>query len=134
MAEFLEVKLRSKTIIDIVNSSTFGAKMPRAEWGFIGNLRFAFPPNDKEQAEILASISAETSTLSNAISRTENEITLISEYRERLIADVVTGKLDVRHIEIAAPVDEPIADEDDALDDVLEDGDAEAMEGADADD
>jgi type I restriction enzyme S subunit len=134
MAEFLEVKLRSKTIIDIVNSSTFGAKMPRAEWGFIGNLRFAFPPNDKEQAEILASISAETSTLSNAIRRTENEITLISEYRERLIADVVTGKLDVRHIEIAEAADEPIADEDDALEEELDGDDAEVMEGADADD
>lgn len=131
IAEFLEVKLRSKTIIDIVNSSTFGAKMPRAEWGFIGNLRFAFPPDRQEQQDILASISAETSTLSNAISRIENEIALISEYRERLIADIVTGKLDVRHIEIAAPEDEPIADEDDALEE-LDGDDAEVMEGADA--
>ena len=62
------------------------------------------------------------------------EITLIREYRERLIADVVTGKLDVRHIEIAAPADAPIADEDDALEAELEGDDAEVMEGADADD
>ena len=55
----------------------------------------------------------------------------ILEYRERLIADVVTGKLDVRHIEIAAPADDPIANEDDALEEF--DGDeAEVMEGADA--
>jgi len=47
---------------------------------------------------------------------------------------VVTGKLDVRHIEIAAPADEPIADEDDALEEELEADDAEVMEGADADD
>ena len=31
-----------------------------------------------------------------AINRTEREITLLREYRTRLIADVVTGKLDVR--------------------------------------
>ena len=133
-AKFLEVKLRSKTVIDIVNSSTFGAKMPRADWGFIGNLRIAFPPSADEQETILSSITSETSTLTNAISRTENEIALIAEYRERLIADVVTGKLDVRHIEIAAPADEPIADEDDALEEELEGDDAEVMEGADADD
>lgn len=40
----------------------------------------------------------------------------------------------MRHIEIAAPADEPIADEDDALDEEIEGDDAELMEGADADD
>jgi type I restriction enzyme S subunit len=47
---------------------------------------------------------------------------------------VVTGKLDVRHVEIATPADEPIAEEDDALEEELEGDDAEVMEGADADD
>ena len=56
------------------------------------------------------------------------------EYRARLIADVVTGKLDVRHVEIAEAADEPIADEDDALEEDPEGDDAEVMEGADADD
>jgi type I restriction enzyme, S subunit len=32
------------------------------------------------------------------ISRLEREITLLREYRTRLVADVVTGKLDVRDI------------------------------------
>lgn len=58
----------------------------------------------------------------------------ILEYRERLIAEVVTGKLDVRDIEIAVPTDEPIAEEDDALEEELDAGDAEVMEGPDADD
>ena len=65
--------------------------------------------------------------------RLREEIDRILEYRERLIADVVTGKLDVRHVEIAAPADEPVADEDDALDEELEGDDAEVMEGANAD-
>ena len=62
-----------------------------------------------------------------------DEIDRILEYRERLIADVVTGKLDVRHIQIAAPAEEPIPDEDAALEEELESDDAEVMEGADAD-
>jgi type I restriction enzyme S subunit len=65
--------------------------------------------------------------------RLRSEIDRILEYRERLIADVVTGKVDVRHVEIAAPADEQISDEDDAVEEELEADDAEVMEGADAD-
>jgi type I restriction enzyme S subunit len=36
--------------------------------------------------------------LLHSISRLECEITLLREYRTRLIADVVTGKLDVREV------------------------------------
>lgn len=32
---FLESRLRTSDFIELVNSSTFGAKMPRADWGFI---------------------------------------------------------------------------------------------------
>lgn len=44
-----------------------------------------------------------TSPLSSAISRLESEITLLREYRTRLIADVVTGKLDVREVAKGLP-------------------------------
>jgi type I restriction enzyme S subunit len=37
-----------------------------------------------------------TRTCSTAIDRAQREISLLCEYRTRLIADVVTGKLDVR--------------------------------------
>ncbi len=50
----------------------------------------------EEQAAILNVISEETNALDNAIGRAKREIDLIQEYRNRLIADVVTGKLDVR--------------------------------------
>jgi type I restriction enzyme S subunit len=46
-----------------------------------------------------------TGDLLHSISRLECEITLLREYRTRLIADVVTGKLDVR--EVAAGLPEP---------------------------
>ena len=34
LAEYLEKLLRSKPVIDAVTASTFGAKMPRADWDF----------------------------------------------------------------------------------------------------
>ena len=50
----------------------------------------------KEQEEIVAFIAHETASLNAAIARTEREIALMLEYRTRLTADIVTGKLDVR--------------------------------------
>lgn len=53
-------------------------------------------PSLDEQAEIEAHIHRETQDIDLAITRTEEEIKLIREYRDRLIADVVTGQVDVR--------------------------------------
>ncbi len=86
-----------------------------------------------EQGEIANKIDEDLDELNQAAEKVHAEIRLIEEYRERLIADVVTGKLDVRHIEIVSPSDESTADEDDALEEDLEGDDAEVMEGADAD-
>ena len=48
-----------------------------------------------------------------AISRLEREIELVGEYRKRLVADVVTGKLDVREAAMHLP--------DEAAPDIAED-------------
>lgn len=53
-------------------------------------------PPIEEQREILQAVKGQTATMEGAISRAQREIDLIREYRTRMIADVVTGKLDVR--------------------------------------
>jgi type I restriction enzyme, S subunit len=52
------------------------------------------PPN--EQLAIADAIDQSTASMNSAIQRIDREIALLREYRTRLIADVVTGKLDVR--------------------------------------
>jgi type I restriction enzyme S subunit len=54
-------------------------------------------PRRAQQGEIVAAIDHQTASLSAAVATAEREISLIREYRTRLIADVVTGKVDVRH-------------------------------------
>lgn len=55
--------------------------------------------------------------LESAIARAESEIALMQEYRTRLTADIVTGKLDVRAAAmslpeiVGAPADEAVIDE-----------------------
>ena len=61
----------------------------------IGMFKVLLPKID-EQKSILAALAEETSPLVTALARTEREIGLLREYRTRLVADVVTGKLDVR--------------------------------------
>ena len=53
-------------------------------------------------------MTVETAALTTAITRTEREIALMQEYRTRLTADIVTGKLDVR--EAAAKLPEVAAE------------------------
>lgn len=53
-------------------------------------------PPAEEQHRIVERFQGETAELDTAISRLEREIELLREYRTRLVADVVTGKLDVR--------------------------------------
>jgi len=92
---YLEHLLRCKRVIDLINSSTEGAKMPRTDWDFIGNVQIPVPPLT-EQHTILTHIKAKIEPLTAAIHQAEQEITLIREYRERLIADAVTGQIDLR--------------------------------------
>lgn len=58
-----------------------------------------------EQKAIVAHIDKLYAPMATAIARLEKEITLLREYRTRLIADVVTGKLDVREAAKGLPED-----------------------------
>ncbi|MDP3092823.1 MAG: restriction endonuclease subunit S [Nitrospira sp.] len=87
------------------------------------HFRLILPP-PPEQNVILAAVENETCACSAAINRAHREIALLREYRTRLIADVVSGKLDVR--EAAAKLPEA-TDEPELLDDAeaLAEGDEE---------
>ena len=86
------------------------------------------PP--EEQAGIAGKIDDDLAELNQAIEKIVCEIRLIGEFRERLIADVVAGKLDVRNIEISTPAEEPAVNDAEALDVELETEDAGLMEEA----
>lgn len=61
----------------------------------VKNAVITLPPVE-EQTTICRWITEECQPLDDAITRAEEEIKLIREYRDRLIADVVTGQIDVR--------------------------------------
>lgn len=61
----------------------------------VRNMIICLPPV-ADQELIARYLAAETKIIDDAIQRTNDEIFLICEYRDRLIADVVTGQVDVR--------------------------------------
>lgn len=91
----------------------------------VGKYFVAMPPFD-EQIQLVNMIESNTVDIFRATSQAENQIDLIREYRTRLIADVVTGKMDVRGLVFEMPEafdegDLLDVDEDELLeDDVLE--------------
>lgn len=60
-------------------------------------------PSPVEQRAIADYVEGATRTMNQAISRAERKIGLLREYRTRLIADVATGKLDVREAAARLP-------------------------------
>ena len=94
--------------------------------GDISHFKVALPPRD-EQNQICSSVFQDVESVDATVESAQREIALLREYRTRLIADVVTGKLDVR--EAAARLPEE-AEEPEPVDeaDVLEGGGDEAGE------
>jgi type I restriction enzyme S subunit len=109
-----------------------GATRDKLTQSYMKAIPIPIPPKS-EQGDILLHLEQECGPLNETAKRAAREVGLIQEYRERLIADVVTGKLDVRHIDIQTPANGPIPDEDDTLDGELEADDVEVAEEADAD-
>jgi type I restriction enzyme S subunit len=97
----------------------------------LGSLRIPVPPVD-EQVAIREMVDASVQQLMVVIRSFERKGDLLREYRTRLIADIVTGKLDVREAAAALP-DETDTDSPDLeeTDDTV-DKDAEAPENEEA--
>ena len=112
---YLESSLRSRSVIDTINGSTYGAKMPRADWQFIGALKQPIPPFS-EQTNIVEYLDKVTNDIDTAIARTGRQIELLNVYRTRLVSDVVTGKLDVREAAAKLP------NETESMDDIADYG------------
>lgn len=66
-------------------------------------------PSEDEQSLVVRFVDQTTTKIDKRIADTRREINLLHEYRTRLIADAVTGKLDVREAVTALPEVDPLA-------------------------
>jgi len=77
------------------DAMTGAAGQQRVPSSFVANYPMSLPPL-AEQTAIVEYLEKATTDIDSATHRARREIELLKEYRTRLTADVVTGKLDVR--------------------------------------
>ena len=78
-----------------------------------------FLPPAQEQVLILNSLANDMAKVRRLIEENRRQLQLMGEFRTRLIADVVTGKLDVREAAAGLPEVDPLVADDD-LDDTID--------------
>lgn len=106
------------------NSRGIVSDRNRLYWDDFKRLFLPVPPLD-EQISIVENLTNQFAEIDLAINRTEREVDLLREYRTRLIADVVTGKLDVREAAAQLPdeveeIEDVILDDDDVTGEEVE--------------
>lgn len=90
---FIHKLLLSQSFIDVVNSSTYGAKMPRANSEFINNIYTQIPPI-QEQQHIATYLDQKCGEIDELITLQEEMITKLQSYKQSVITEAVTKGLD----------------------------------------
>lgn len=90
----------------LVFQSTTTTGLGNLNGKILGNCVIALPPLS-EQTAIVEYLDAQTAKIDAAVAAARREIELLREYRTRLIADVVTGKVDVREVAAQLPEEPP---------------------------
>lgn len=99
--EYFHYAIRSKVYVNFFAQASDGIRV--GQWDLqmdkMKEIPFIVPPFE-EQAAIVEYIKNVLPTYDKAISKLTEEVDTLEEYKNRLIADTVTGKIDVRGIEI----------------------------------
>ncbi len=85
----------NEAFIYVVDSTTYGSKMPRASAEFISNMILLLPSLE-EQRKIVQEVEEKLNLFESINMEAESAIKLMQERRTALISAAVTGKIDVR--------------------------------------
>lgn len=118
--EYANYLLRSRGMVDqyLVISRGVGSIQRNIYWSSLKRVIVPIPPKE-EQERIVTYLKETVIKMQNAILYLTKEVETLEEYKTKLIADVVTGKIDVRDVEIPEYefVDEDADDDSDSDDD-----------------
>nr|WP_302476129.1 restriction endonuclease subunit S [Halomonas meridiana] len=92
-SSFLKYYFLSRDFINTVDSSTYGSKMPRASWNYIGNLPLLIPSAQEQQA-IVDFLNHKTAQIDALIAKKQSLLDKLAEQRTALISQAVTKGLD----------------------------------------
>ena len=125
--DFALLLLRDKTFADYLAPIFTGISVPHLSPEQIRGFRLPLP-SVGEQDEILEGLSLGIRAIEREKDRATSQIELLREYRTRLIADVVTGKVDVQEAAAQLPGADPV-EVDGALEDARSTDDRADLDG-----
>ena len=91
---FLKYTLLADTFVTIVDSSTYGTKMPRANWEFISCVPIVVPSLSEQQA-IASYLDEKCADIDRLIALKQQKIEKLKDYKKSVIYEAVTGKTDI---------------------------------------
>ena len=125
--EYFHYAIRSKVYVNFFAQASDGIRV--GQWDLqmdkMKEIPFIVPPAD-EQIAIVKYIKQALPQYDAAIEKLTEEVAVLEEYKNKVIADTVTGKIDVRGIEI--PEYEFVDEDIDNADEVMEQGVNEPLE------
>lgn len=98
-SKYLGYIFKSSVYVDEIVSRSTGVSYPAINASEIGNLELIFP-SIEEQNSIIQYLDEELNYVDSTIRIIETQINKLKEYRQSLIYEAVTGKSDVREMEI----------------------------------
>ena len=113
--EFVYQILNSRSFLNYLSPIFTGISVPHLSPEQISKFRIALP-SITEQLDIAQYLTSRVSAIQATAERAEKQIGLLREFRTRLIADVVSGKLDVRAAAATLPEVDPFTLDDEADD------------------
>ena len=94
-SKFLFYFIHSASFLNAITPLFFGATRDNISKTALMRVKIPFPPN-REQAQIVDFLDHKTGQIDELIAIEQRKIELLKEYRQSLISEVVTGKMDVR--------------------------------------
>ena len=91
---YLRYLMLSDWFVEIVNASTYGTKMPRANADYIMNMQVVCPPID-ERKVIADYLDDKCADIDSLIQTKQSKIDSLKEYKKSIIYEYVTGKREV---------------------------------------
>ena len=94
IGKYIKYLMLSEPFLNLVIGSTYGVKMPRASWEFVGNIKLPQPPL-AEQKAIAAYLDKKCGEIDALSESNKNIIESLQEYKQSLIYEAVTGKIEL---------------------------------------
>lgn len=90
-SKYYKYQLLSNKFIDLIDSMTYGVKMPRTSWQEIKEQVLVKPPL-VDQKQVVEYLDSKTKTIDDTIAAKKKQLEILDDYKKSLIFEYVTGK------------------------------------------